>query len=103
MAAFRASLAKLGDVYVNDAFGTAHRAHSSTVGMAGLMPCAAGLLVRKELEAFAQAPRVHVCMCVCMHVYVCVCIHAASRPAPSRRLVRMSVRCVSYSLWLYSL
>ena len=37
-AAFRASLSKLGDVYVNDAFGTAHRAHSSMVGMAGKMP-----------------------------------------------------------------
>ena len=52
--AFRASLAKLGDVYVNDAFGTAHRAHSSMVGMAGKMPCVAGLLVQKELNAFQQ-------------------------------------------------
>merc|ERR1719225_1869182 len=41
-AAFRESLAKLGDVYVNDAFGTAHRAHSSMVAMRGLMPCVAG-------------------------------------------------------------
>ena len=54
VAAFRASLAKLGDVYVNDAFGTAHRAHSSMVGMSGQMPCAAGLLVAKELDAFSQ-------------------------------------------------
>jgi len=53
-AAFRASLAKLGDVYVNDAFGTAHRAHSSMVGMKGLMPCVSGLLVAKELEAFSN-------------------------------------------------
>jgi len=53
-AAFRASLAKLGDVYVNDAFGTAHRAHSSMVGVKGLMPCVAGLLVAKELDAFSQ-------------------------------------------------
>lgn len=53
-AAFRASLAKLGDVYVNDAFGTAHRAHSSMVGMKGLMPCVSGLLVKKELEAFSE-------------------------------------------------
>eukprot|EP00325_Prymnesiales_sp_UTEX-LB-985_P027584 CAMPEP_0174714456 /NCGR_PEP_ID=MMETSP1094-20130205/17939_1 /TAXON_ID=156173 /ORGANISM="Chrysochromulina brevifilum, Strain UTEX LB 985" /LENGTH=628 /DNA_ID=CAMNT_0015913813 /DNA_START=55 /DNA_END=1938 /DNA_ORIENTATION=+ len=52
--AFRASLAKLGDVYVNDAFGTAHRAHSSMVGMKGLMPCLSGLLVKKELNAFSQ-------------------------------------------------
>lgn len=53
-AAFRESLAKLGDVYVNDAFGTAHRAHSSMVAMKGLMPCVAGLLVAKELDAFSQ-------------------------------------------------
>mmetsp|Transcript_26052 Transcript_26052/g.66157 ORF Transcript_26052/g.66157 Transcript_26052/m.66157 type:complete len:439 (+) Transcript_26052:64-1380(+) len=53
-AAFRASLAMLGDVYVNDAFGTAHRAHSSMVGMAGKMPCVCGLLVAKELDAFSQ-------------------------------------------------
>jgi len=52
--AFRASLSKLGDVFVNDAFGTAHRAHSSMVGMKGKMPCVAGLLVAKELDAFAQ-------------------------------------------------
>lgn len=54
VAAFRASLAKLGDVYVNDAFGTAHRAHSSMVGVKGAMPCVAGDLVTKELSAFSQ-------------------------------------------------
>jgi phosphoglycerate kinase len=53
-AAFRTSLSKLGDVYVNDAFGTAHRAHSSMVGMQGKMPCLAGLLVQKELRAFSD-------------------------------------------------
>jgi len=53
-AAFRGSLAKLGDVYVNDAFGTAHRGHSSMVGVQGKMPCVAGLLVAKELDAFSQ-------------------------------------------------
>ena len=53
--AFRAGLAKLGDVYVNDAFGAAHRAHSSMVGLKGAMPCVSGLLVAKELNAFAQA------------------------------------------------
>jgi len=52
--AFRESLSKLGDVYVNDAFGTAHRAHASMVGMKGRMPCVAGDLVSKELEAFSQ-------------------------------------------------
>merc|ERR1712216_827736 len=52
--AFRSSLCKLGDVYVNDAFGTALRAHSSMVGTQGKMPCLSGLLVAKELEAFSQ-------------------------------------------------
>jgi phosphoglycerate kinase len=48
--AFAAQLAKLGDVYVNDAFGTAHRAHASTVGVIEfLKPAAAGLLMEKEL------------------------------------------------------
>jgi phosphoglycerate kinase len=50
--AFRASLTKLGDVYVNDAFGTAHRAHSSVVGV-DLPDKVAGFLMQKELEAFA--------------------------------------------------
>jgi len=51
---FRAGLTKLGDVYVNDAFGTAHRAHSSMVGCA-LEQRAAGFLVKKELKYFAKA------------------------------------------------
>lgn len=51
--AFRASLTKLGDIYVNDAFGTAHRAHSSVVGV-DLPVRAAGFLMQKELEAFAK-------------------------------------------------
>jgi phosphoglycerate kinase len=50
--AFRASLTKLGDVYVNDAFGTAHRAHSSMVGVS-LKDKAAGFLMEAELKAFA--------------------------------------------------
>jgi phosphoglycerate kinase len=52
-AIFRASLAKLGDIYVNDAFGTAHRAHSSMVGE-GYAVKASGFLVAKELEAFSK-------------------------------------------------
>ncbi|KAM4020436.1 phosphoglycerate kinase 1 [Anomaloglossus baeobatrachus] len=52
--AFRASLSKLGDVYVNDAFGTAHRAHSSMVGV-NLPQRAAGFLMKKELDYFAKA------------------------------------------------
>lgn len=51
---FRTSLAKLGDVYVNDAFGTAHRAHSSMMGE-GFEKRAAGLLLNKELKYFSQA------------------------------------------------
>ena len=51
---FRAGLTKLGDVYVNDAFGTAHRAHSSMVGVK-LPQRAAGFLMKKELEYFAKA------------------------------------------------
>lgn len=53
VAAFRASLTKLGDVFVNDAFGTAHRAHSSMVGVA-LPIKAAGFLMEAELNAFAK-------------------------------------------------
>lgn len=51
---FREGLTALGDVYVNDAFGTAHRAHSSMVGVK-LPQRAAGFLVKKELEFFAKA------------------------------------------------
>ena len=50
-AAFRSSLSRLGDVFVNDAFGTAHRAHSSMVGVA-LKDKAAGFLMEAELRAF---------------------------------------------------
>jgi phosphoglycerate kinase len=54
IASFRASLTKLGDVYVNDAFGTAHRAHSSMVGV-DLPQKAAGFLLQKELDYFGKA------------------------------------------------
>lgn len=49
--AFAAQLAKLGDLYVNDAFGTAHRAHASTEAVAHLLPNAAGFLMADELTA----------------------------------------------------
>lgn len=48
-------LAKLGDVYVNDAFGAAHRAHASTEGVAKHLPAVAGLLLEKELEYIGGA------------------------------------------------
>ncbi|KAI0956924.1 hypothetical protein AcW1_005481 [Taiwanofungus camphoratus] len=51
---FREGLTKLGDVYVNDAFGTAHRAHSSMVGVK-LSQRASGFLMKKELDYFAKA------------------------------------------------
>ncbi len=52
--AFARQLAELGDLYVNDAFGTAHRAHASTEGIAHYLPAVAGLLMERELEAFAR-------------------------------------------------
>jgi len=58
--AFAAQLAALGDAYVNDAFGAAHRAHASTEGVAHLLPAAAGLLMQREVEVLGgvlQSPR----------------------------------------------
>ena len=54
-AAFAAQLARLADLYVNDAFGTAHRAHASTEGVAHLLPAVAGYLMQKELEYLGSA------------------------------------------------
>lgn len=53
IAIFRKSLSSLGDIYVNDAFGTAHRAHSSMVGV-NVQTRAAGFLMAKELNYFAK-------------------------------------------------
>ena len=54
--AFAAALARLGEVYVNDAFGSAHRAHASTAGVtAHLKPAAAGLLLAREIEVLGRA------------------------------------------------
>jgi phosphoglycerate kinase len=47
---FARGLAALADVYVNDAFGAAHRAHATTVGVAELLPAAAGLLMQEEID-----------------------------------------------------
>jgi phosphoglycerate kinase len=54
-AGFARRLAALGDLYVNDAFSAAHRAHASTEGLAHLLPAAAGRLMQVELEALASA------------------------------------------------
>jgi phosphoglycerate kinase len=48
-------MAVLGDVYVNDAFGSAHRAHSSTEAVAHLLPAVSGFLMEKELEYLGKA------------------------------------------------
>jgi phosphoglycerate kinase len=53
--AFAQRLASLGDLYVNDAFGTAHRAHASTVGLAKHLPAVAGLLLERELQMLGKA------------------------------------------------
>lgn len=50
-----AELAKLGDVFVNDAFGSAHRAHASTTGVAAHLPAVAGFLMEKELAFLGSA------------------------------------------------
>ena len=52
--AFAARLAALADVYVNDAFGAAHRAHASTEGIARLLPGVAGLLMARELDVLGR-------------------------------------------------
>jgi phosphoglycerate kinase len=52
--AFAATLASYADVYVNDAFGTAHRAHASTVGVAKLLPSYAGLLMEREIKMLSH-------------------------------------------------
>lgn len=52
---FVAALAKLGDVYVNDAFSVSHRAHASTEGLAHVLPAYAGRTLQAELEAFETA------------------------------------------------
>jgi phosphoglycerate kinase len=52
--AFARELAQSGDLYVNDAFGTAHRAHASTAGVAAYLPAYAGLLMEAELAALAR-------------------------------------------------
>ncbi|HHZ16776.1 MAG TPA: phosphoglycerate kinase [Peptococcaceae bacterium] len=52
---FAKELAGLGEVYVNDAFGTAHRAHSSTEGISRFLPAVSGFLMEKEITALSEA------------------------------------------------
>lgn len=52
---FAKALAKLADVFVNDAFGASHRAHTSVVGVAKHLPAVSGILMEKELEALSEA------------------------------------------------
>lgn len=52
---FSKQLAELGDIYVNDAFGTAHRAHASTAGVAAYLPSAMGFLIEKEVSVMGKA------------------------------------------------
>jgi len=51
---FSKKLANLADIFVNDAFGTAHRAHASTVGVARMLPSYAGFLIAKEIEVLSN-------------------------------------------------
>jgi triosephosphate isomerase len=53
--AFAKELASLAEIYVNDAFGTAHRAHASTAGLADYLPAVCGYLIRKEIEIMGKA------------------------------------------------
>ena len=53
--AFARELASLADLYVNDAFGTAHRAHASTAGLANFLPAVCGLLIQKEIDIMGAA------------------------------------------------
>ena len=53
--AFAKELASMADIYVNDAFGTAHRAHASTAGVADYLPAVCGYLIQKEISIMGKA------------------------------------------------
>ena len=53
--AFAKELASMADIYVNDAFGTAHRAHASTAGVADYLPAVCGYLIQKEISVMGGA------------------------------------------------
>jgi triosephosphate isomerase len=52
---FAGELASMADIYINDAFGTAHRAHASTAGLANFLPSACGYLIQKEIDVMGAA------------------------------------------------
>ena len=52
---FAKALAGLGDIFVQEAFGTAHRAHASTAGVADYLPCVSGFLIEKEVQFLSEA------------------------------------------------
>lgn len=49
------NLQNLADLYVNDAFGTSHRAHASNIGVTSILPSAVGLLIEKEIDVMGKA------------------------------------------------
>jgi 3-phosphoglycerate kinase len=53
--AFAKELSTLAEIYVNDAFGTAHRAHASTAGLADYLPAVCGYLIQKEIDVMGKA------------------------------------------------
>lgn len=54
-AALAKAMADMADIYVNDAFGTAHRAHASTAGIADYLPAVCGFLIKKEISIMGKA------------------------------------------------
>jgi len=54
-AAFAKELASMAEIYVNDAFGTAHRAHATTAGLADYLPAVSGYLIQKEISVMGKA------------------------------------------------
>ena len=95
--AFAGRLARLGDVFVNDAFGTAHRAHASNVGLSERLGAAAGLLLEKEIDYLATAlesPRTPFIAIIGGAVLVSTTVRPAGRwsirPLSPRHTVRTS-------------
>ena len=73
---FARQLAQTADLFVNDAFGTAHRAHASTAGVAEYIPAVAGLLMIKEIELLSR--------CIDQPARPLVCLLYTSHQPPRR-------------------